>query len=146
MKAVKQRLNVSKYNNALLIDDTYNANPNSMKSAFELLNTITLFKQKIAVLGDMFELGEKTTVLHKNLAKEIIKNKIDTVLTIGENSQQVFNALQGSKVNSVHFANRNSLNKFLQLMELNDSAILVKGSRGMKMEEFVQTIKERFIK
>ncbi|MEJ2103919.1 MAG: UDP-N-acetylmuramoyl-tripeptide--D-alanyl-D-alanine ligase, partial [Ignavibacteriaceae bacterium] len=79
IKATKGRLDVQKFKNFILIDDTYNANPESMKSAIDLVGKIKIYKRKILLLGDMLELGSKSKMLHQSLKKEIIKNTIDEV-------------------------------------------------------------------
>ncbi len=79
LSSVEKRLTVKKLKNIFLIDDSYNANPESMKYSIELLGGIKLYKKKIAVLGDMFELGNESRKLHESLIKEIKKNKIDAV-------------------------------------------------------------------
>ncbi len=147
IKAVDKRLNVKKFNRFILINDTYNANPESMKLALELLNKINKFKKKIAVLGDMFELGDQGIELHKQLAAIIKRNKIDCVYLTGklmkyldEELTRISKNVKSPKINFHYFKNRKLLNKFLSSLNLDDSVILVKGSRGMKMEEFVKTI------
>ncbi|HSP88390.1 MAG TPA: UDP-N-acetylmuramoyl-tripeptide--D-alanyl-D-alanine ligase [Ignavibacteriaceae bacterium] len=138
-----KRLNVIKYPNFILIDDTYNANPESMKSSIELLSKIKSFKKKIAILGDMFELGDTAEKHHKNLARIIKKNKIDEVYTIGNLMEVLNQELKKSQIINQHFLNRDSLKNFIREKDLTNSVILVKGSRGMKMEEFVQQLKEK---
>src|ERR1035437_7308563 len=69
--APDKRLNVKKLNNYLLIDDTYNANPESMRSSLALLGRISAYGQKTAILGDMFELGINEIKLHKKLCPVI---------------------------------------------------------------------------
>ncbi len=140
-----KRLNVTKYSDFILIDDTYNANPDSMKSSLELLSQINVFKKKIAILGDMFELGDTAEKHHKNLASIIKKNRIDEVYTIGNFMEILNKELQKSGKMNKHFISRNSLADFISSSDFSDSVILVKGSRGMKMEEFVQKIKEKIV-
>jgi len=140
-----KRLNVTRYSDFILIDDTYNANPDSMKSSLELLSQIKILKKKIAVLGDMFELGDTSEKHHKNLAPVIKKNKIDEVYTIGKMMKVLNKELQGSGIEKKYFSSRDSLSDFISMTDFSDSVILVKGSRGMKMEEFVQKIKEKNI-
>src|SRR5690606_15553991 len=123
--------------------DTYNANPESMKASIELLSKIKIYKKKIAVLGDMFELGNNSEKFHKALASIIKKNKIDEVHTTGKLMKYLHNSLQKSKVVSKYFADRKSLAEFVSQHDFSGSVILVKGSRGMKMEEFVKIIKEK---
>jgi len=143
LKAVDKRMNVKNFGSFTLIDDTYNANPDSMKYAIEFLNRIKTHKIKIALLGDMFELGNEAVKIHKRLAQLIKKNKIDFVYTIGSLMKVLNTELQISKKDCKHFNSRTSLNKFLLEKDFNDSVILIKGSRGMKMEEFVKTIESK---
>jgi UDP-N-acetylmuramoyl-tripeptide--D-alanyl-D-alanine ligase len=129
--------------NMILIDDTYNANPSSTAYSISVLNRIKTYPRKIAVLGDMFELGEKAGLLHKNLLKVIKKEQITEVYTLGALMKNLNEELK--KVGTIknrHFASRSTLKKFLETKDLTNSVILVKGSRGMKMEEFVNVIKE----
>ncbi|HVO75476.1 MAG TPA: UDP-N-acetylmuramoyl-tripeptide--D-alanyl-D-alanine ligase [Ignavibacteriaceae bacterium] len=140
IKSVDKRLNVRKYPGFLLIDDTYNANPDSMKFAVELLSRIKNYKKKIAVLGDMFELGEEGPAQHKKLAAVINKNKIDAVFTIGPLMKNLNEGLNKVKIETEHFTEREQFKKFLKEKRFDDSVVLVKGSRGMKMEEFVGII------
>ncbi|MGB8318167.1 MAG: UDP-N-acetylmuramoyl-tripeptide--D-alanyl-D-alanine ligase [Ignavibacteriaceae bacterium] len=140
LKAVKKRLNVRKVKDFILVDDTYNANPESMKYALELLSQLKNFKRKIAVLGDMFELGKEGIELHKKLAPYIIKNKITELYTVGKRMKYLSDVINNSKIIKKHFRNRESLKSFLKNLELTNSIILFKGSRGMKMEEFIQAI------
>ncbi len=138
--AVDKRINIKEFKNFILIDDTYNANPDSMKLALDLLQKIKKYNKKIAVLGDMFELGESGIKLHKQLAASIKKNKIDRVFLIGKLMKYLSDELQSSKIICRYFKDRNLLNKFLSNLDLENTVLLVKGSRGMKMEEFIKTI------
>jgi UDP-N-acetylmuramoyl-tripeptide--D-alanyl-D-alanine ligase len=140
LKSVDKRLNVMEKNVFMLVNDSYNANPESMKSALEFINKIKTYHKRIAILGDMYELGEETLSRHKELADSIMKNRIDEVYTIGKFMKTLYSELQGKHVESRHFANREKLSSFLTGKDFNDSVILVKGSRGMKMEEFAKII------
>lgn len=143
IKSVSGRLNVIKLDNKLLVDDTYNANPSSTAYSLAVLNRIKTYPRKIAVLGDMFELGEKAEMLHKNLLKVIKREKIDEIYTIGPLMKNLNEELKkAGTIKNRHFAGRSILKKFLENNDLTNSVILVKGSRGMKMEEFVNVIKE----
>ena len=120
IKSYNKRLEIKNLKQFTLINDTYNANPDSMKSSLEILNRIESKKRKIAVLGDMFELGNESKSKHLDLANFINKTKVHQ-----------------------HFAERESLKNFLKKFDTNNSAVLVKGSRGMKMEEFVSVLEIR---
>ncbi|HEX2868888.1 MAG TPA: UDP-N-acetylmuramoyl-tripeptide--D-alanyl-D-alanine ligase [Ignavibacteriales bacterium] len=139
LKAVDKRLNVKVLDGLVLVDDTYNANPLSMKSAFEFLNSFD-GKRKIAVLGDMFELGSEAPQAHKDLAKAVKKFKLDEVYTLGKLMKNLNAELKNAKLTSRHFKDRSSLSEFLANNDFGKSVILVKGSRGMKMEEFVKIL------
>ena len=140
LKAYNKRLNVREIKNVLLIDDTYNANPDSMKYSLNLLGRIQTKSRKIAVLGDMFELGADGPKLHKALAAVIKRNKVDEVYTVGPLMKNLAEAVKSSVNKTKHFRTRKSLENYLLKLNFSDAAVLVKGSRGMKMEEFVKVI------
>lgn len=143
IKPVKQRLNVKHYENILLVDDTYNANPQSMKAAFEAVKMISLYPKKIAVLGDMFELGDESKNEHELLAVSIKKNKIDEVYLLGKQMKNLVEKLRAKKITCKHFSTREKLGSFLDNYSLQNLVVLVKGSHGMKMEEFVNQIERK---
>ncbi len=140
LKSVRGRLNLNVLNDFVLIDDTYNSNPVSVAEAVAVMKKIKACSTKVLILGDMLELGAESKSLHSELAKEISTLKKFEVLTIGKNMKALADAL-GSKAK--HFTSRKSLNKHLSKMELKGKCFLVKGSRGMMMEEFVDSIKIR---
>lgn len=136
------RLNKKEFNGFTLIDDTYNSNPESVKNALLVLKSFTQRSRKILVLGDMFELGNNSEKMHGEIAVAINKLRIDSVYTIGKASKTINDALTKSK-DKKHFTNRLSLEKHLNKIDLIDAVILIKGSRGMKMEDFVNVIEKR---
>ena len=143
LKSYNKRLEIKNYKNFILIDDTYNANPDSMKSSLEILVKIKSKKRKIAILGDMFELGKDSIRKHIELAKFINKINIDEVYSIG-----IMMSFMNQKLNEkvkihMHYDDRKTLSKYLAKMNLKDSVVLIKGSRGMQMEEFVSVIQAR---
>lgn len=140
IKSYNKRLEIKNYKTFTLIDDTYNANPDSMKSALEILDKIESRKKKIAVLGDIFELGSESKLKHIALASFINKTNVDEVYSIGK-MMKLMNQKLNEKIKvQKHFADREMLKRFLKSLDINNSAILIKGSRGMKMEEFVSII------
>jgi UDP-N-acetylmuramoyl-tripeptide--D-alanyl-D-alanine ligase len=140
IKSYNKRLEIKNHKNFTLINDTYNANPDSMKSSLEILDKIESQKRKIAVLGDMFELGNESKAKHLDLASIINKTKVDEVYSIGKMMKLMNQKLNGKTKVHQHFIDRESLKKHLQKLEIKNSVVLVKGSRGMKMEEFVSII------
>lgn len=143
LKTVNKRLDVKTSKKTMLIDDTYNANPVSMKGAIVLLGDIKKYSKKILVLGDMFELGSKANELHAGLISEIKKNKISEVYLIGRLMKKLEEQLAKTKIISKHFSNRKKLELFLEQLKIEDAVVLVKGSRGMKMEEFVKVLEKK---
>jgi len=139
ISCVKGRLQSLKGNDFILFDDTYNSNPSSVEAGVEVLENISLFSNKIIILGDMLELGRKGEKLHKDLYKIIPNKKNYSVYTIGQLMEHLYKNLK-KNINRKHFESRDELNDFLKAVDLNGSAILIKGSRGMQMEEFVKTI------
>lgn len=140
LKSINNRLSVKTLDGYSLINDTYNANPLSMRSAFDFMGTFKNRKRKIAVLGDMFELGKQSVSAHKELAESIKKSKVSEVYTIGKLMKNLNRELSDSGLLTRHFNDREKLGKFLSEYDLNNSVVLFKGSRGMKMEEFVKVI------
>lgn len=145
LKTYDKRFVVKEHNGLILFDDTYNANPDSMANAIGMLGKLYPGKNKIAVIGDMLELGLKSAGHHKKIAGLLKKNNIDQVYTIGSMSENIYNALKDSPIEARHFVSRASLKRFLYQQKFNDSVLLFKGSRGMRMEEFLNVIQENTI-
>jgi UDP-N-acetylmuramoyl-tripeptide--D-alanyl-D-alanine ligase len=112
-----------------------------MKAAIEILSKVTKYERKILVIGDMLELGTNAIKYHSSLSKYIYANGITEVYTIGKLMKNLNESLKKKTLAKKHFAGRNSLKNFLQKIDLNNSVILIKGSRGMQMEEFVEIVK-----
>lgn len=140
LKAPKGRLAVTDYKGYAVIDDTYNANPESMKNALDVLQKYNKYERKIIVLGDMFELGDDAVKMHEELAKPLNKCKPGEVLLTGKLMKHLGKADITGKVK--HFANRNKLSAALSKIEKENTVFLFKGSRGMKMEEFIEALTE----
>lgn len=119
---------------AAIIDDTYNANPSSFKSALEVLDEFP--GKKILVIGDMSELGENSRIYHQELSRIIKQTKIDITLGLGKYTKEIISLLGR---NNTWFTSKDDLVKHLYFC-MKDSTILVKGSRSMKMEEVVEKL------
>ncbi|REH45791.1 UDP-N-acetylmuramoyl-tripeptide--D-alanyl-D-alanine ligase [Tenacibaculum gallaicum] len=116
-----------------IILDAYNANPTSMKAALESFSKLKA-NHKTVILGDMFELGEYSSKEHQNIVEEVEKNNFDVVFLVGEN---FYNTI--SRTNKIiKFKSFKDLEKYLQNNSITDSALLVKGSRGMALERVVE--------
>jgi len=117
---------------SLLIDDTYNANPDSVKKSIDLLTSTN--KRKVLVLGDMLELGRFRKKMHKDIGKYAALKKIDIFLGFGDLTKYSVNSF-GKK--GLFFKSENDLRKYLSENINSKDVVLLKGSRGMKMERFI---------
>jgi UDP-N-acetylmuramoyl-tripeptide--D-alanyl-D-alanine ligase len=117
---------------SVLIDDTYNANPESVKKALDLLATSS--KRKIIVLGDMLELGRLRNKMHKDIGKYAATKKIDIFLGFGDLTKY---AVEGFGKNGKFFKDEILLREFLKKNIQSKDIVLIKGSRGMKMERYI---------
>ncbi len=140
MQAVKGRLQrKAGFNNAVLIDDTYNANPDSMKAAIDVLAT---HKNSIFVMGDMAELGENAPQMHADIGLYAKQKGIEQLVAFGDLSVQASLAF-GS--NAQHFDRIENLVSALKVQMKQGVTVLVKGSRFMQMERVVSQLIENNI-
>jgi UDP-N-acetylmuramoyl-tripeptide--D-alanyl-D-alanine ligase len=140
IKSEDKRLCIKVFKSYTILDDTYNANPDSMRVALSVLSMYKNRRRKIAVLGDMFELGNQSRKLHEDLAEYIISQNIHEIFTIGKMMKYLNAKLKNLSIIAEHFDSRELLKKHLKKINLHNSVILFKGSRGMKMEEFVSLL------
>lgn len=133
--AVHGRLNVVKLpSGGRLIDDSYNANPGSVRAAVDVLAEFS--GRRVLVLGDMAELGEEAPKMHREMGEYARQAGIDALYTLGELSAQASNAAGGR-----HFADIDSLNDALRSEAANEQiTILVKGSRSARMERVAEKL------
>lgn len=130
----------------IVIDDSYNANPDSMAAGLQMLKNISKDKKTYAVLGDMLELGSKERQYHAEIGRIISKIGIDNVLTFGALSQYIVKeADKNKKIRTFWTLNQEDLiSQLKQDLKLSPGVILVKGSHGMKMEKVVEALKMTF--
>jgi UDP-N-acetylmuramoyl-tripeptide--D-alanyl-D-alanine ligase len=143
-RGVQERLTIED-GSLLLIDESYNANPASIQAALTLLATANIGKggRRIAVLGDMLELGEFGPALHQELVHAIETNKVDLVYAAGPLMHHLWNVLPSEKrggyaENSVELRNR-----LLSQLRSGD-AVMVKGSLGSRMGLIVDAMRVKF--
>lgn len=130
---------ISLSNGAILINDCYNANYDSMKAGLEYLAK-TAKERKIAVLGDMLELGEYSEQLHRKVGEEVVKNKIDILVTVGELGKIIADEASNGCENVNSFLNNEEAIKFLKNNIGLGDTVLVKASNGMKFKEIVDSL------
>ncbi len=127
--STNNRSQVEKTENNTLLIDCYNANPSSMLSALESF-VLVHHDEKIAILGDMLELGEETNNEHKKIIDFCDRNKI-SYLTVGENFAKVNNTP------TKNFLTTEELGVFIKVSPLQQKLILLKGSRGIALEKLI---------
>ena len=111
-----------------MIDDTYNANPDSFRAAFQKIRTMS-YKNKICVMGKMNELGDQSQYLEDQVIKDAL-DTFDQVIALNLDSN--------IKANNFKIVNSESIFKNLEMFINKDSVILFKASRSVKMEEIVK--------
>ncbi|MCH7409940.1 UDP-N-acetylmuramoyl-tripeptide--D-alanyl-D-alanine ligase [Belliella sp. DSM 111904] len=121
----------------LIILDAYNANPSSMEVAIRTFGEMTGKKYKMVILGDMYELGESTVSEHMKLGELVAQYNFDKICFTGEFTQA---SLSKAPMKSLYFPDPFSFRNWLQDSKLEDYLILIKGSRGMKLEGLVDFI------
>ena len=139
----KNRMEVIKTkNNITVINDCYNASYESIKAALEYLNSLQA-ERKIAVLGDVLELGEYSKQMHEKIGEEVLKNSVDILITVGKEAETVSNVVKNKSKNiQVHSFEENiqAINLLKELLTEKD-VVLVKASNGMHFKEIVEAIK-----
>lgn len=132
-------------NKYTILDDTYNASPDSMKASIDVLCDMDVIGKKYAVLGDMFELGVNSLVYHREVGEYICNKKIDEVIVIGEDSQEIKKAIEEcetSYATTASFANNSEVAEYLKSKMNPEDVVLIKGSNGMHLNEVVNILAE----
>ena len=123
-----------------VIDDTYNASPDSMKSALKVLEKSRCNAEKIAILGDMYELGSDSEKQHFGVGIFARGLDIDKVIAIGKNAEKIYEGALGGKAEALYYEEKKDFYKDMDRFAGKGNIILVKGSRGMQMEQIVENI------
>lgn len=129
-------------NSIKVINDSYNASYDSMKAALEVMSR-TKANRKIAVLGNMLELGEYTKELHEKVGDEVIKNNIDILITVGEYAKDIANKASKSGMKDIfRFDNIDNASDFIKSNMKNGDLILLKASNSMNFSKILTKLKE----
>lgn len=125
-----------------VINDAYNASPTSMRAAIELLQDLKNYKKKIVVLGDMLELGDNEETFHYEVGQGININEIDYVITFGQLGRKIAEGARENFSGNNVFAYDDKQELIAKLVDVVAAGdiVLVKGSRGMKLEEVVHAL------
>lgn len=146
MEVSPGRLEIIEKNNFTIINDTYNANPDSMKKSIEVL--LGFEGSKIAVLGDMRELGEEEILYHEDMGIFLSNKGLKALITVGRLGEYIGSGLKKSNIDNTaiysYMNNEDAAIKLKELISLND-IILIKGSRAMAMEEIIKIIEKETV-
>ena len=133
-------------NDCLIIDDTYNSSPFACESALKTLGEVKVPGRRIAILGDMLELGKHTEEAHKNIGRiagKILSGNFDALVVVGPRAKAIKEgALEAGMnfENIFEFLNSSEAGEFLKTFVQAGDLVLVKGSQGMRMERVVEAI------
>ncbi len=130
---------------ATLIDESYNANPTSMRAALALLGEARIdgAGRRIAVLGDMLELGPEAAMLHQGLVDAIRENRVDTVFAAGPLMKTLYDALPARMQGAWAAKSAEIESPLVETLAAGD-VVMVKGSNGSRMGPIVSTLKQKF--
>ncbi len=131
-KSPDMRGKIKTYGSVTVIDDTYNASPDSMISSLDMLSRFE--GRKISVLSDMLELGSYSEKGHTDVGKAASEKGIDFLIAVGNEAEFIYKGFDNSE-KSVYFKTNAEVNAFLDDFIKSNDTVLIKGSRGMHTEE-----------
>ncbi len=140
-KPPEGRMNLIDLGEVILIDDTYNANPPSVRNALRTLSSLETGGKRIAVLGDMLELGDQSEKLHREVGKLIAEMGIDFAIFYGNHMRFAYEECVRRGGNCLFLKEDSEVLEVLLKWLENRNIILIKGSRGMKMERFTSSLR-----
>lgn len=128
-----------------VIDDTYNANPSSMQAACDVLRTWQGDGRRLLIVGDMLELGGRTVECHRELGRQAAAIGIDHLVAFGEQSEHVVRGARESGMHPHRIAQCEGIDALLTVLDCwvePGAVVLIKGSRGMRMERVLEWMRE----
>ena len=140
LKPYQQRGILVRRNGIDVYDDTYNSNPKALEMILKMGGESTGYKRKIAVLGDMLELGPNEEDYHKHAGQQVAANGFTILIAVGPLSEHMAQNAQTRGVEVYTFENSNEAADKAQSLVQEGDLVVVKGSRGMKMETVVQRL------
>ena len=140
VQATQGRSNVIAAKKYVVVDDCYNANPTSMRAAIDMLKEAK--GRTVAVLGDMFELGKDTALLHRKTGKYAAQKGIDVIVCVGELAKNMYEgAVEAADMSKcLYFENKELLTEVIDDIFMKDDTILVKASNGMHFNTIVEEL------
>lgn len=129
-------------NKFTMIDDSYNASPDSMKASIDVLCDMPCEGRRVAVLGDMFELGENEVQYHREIGEYLLNKPLDEVVVLGELSQNIKEVIEqnNSSIKTYSFSDYEEAAIYLMATLLSEDIVLIKASNGMNLKEMVDIL------
>jgi UDP-N-acetylmuramoyl-tripeptide--D-alanyl-D-alanine ligase len=141
----KMRLQLKQIDDFQVLDDAYNANADSMHAAIETLESFPCSGRRIAVLGDMAELGESSDSAHEEIGRRAARGKINFLVTVGKSSAGTGRAAKNAGLaNVIECADVEEAGPILKNLLKPQDVLLVKASRSSRLERIVEDLKEHF--
>lgn len=142
-EGVKMRQQIYVTDRCTVIDDSYNANPDSMKAGIRVLMEYPAQGRKVAVLGDMLELGKEKVLFHEEIGRFAAAQGVDNLCTFGELSKYMEKAAkqENKQIQVRHFETREELTDYLKKLLMPEDTVLLKGSRGMQLNLVADALK-----
>ena len=143
-QGIKMRQQIYSMERYTVIDDSYNANPDSMKAGLHVLAEYPAGGRKVAVLGDMLELGEEKKVFHEEIGRLAAELCVDELCTFGELSKYMGEAAERAEGHTAarHFETREALTDYLRKSLKPGDVVLLKGSRGMQLNLVADALRQ----
>ncbi|MDO5812349.1 MAG: UDP-N-acetylmuramoyl-tripeptide--D-alanyl-D-alanine ligase [Bacillota bacterium] len=137
-KLTKNRMDILEKNHKTVIDGTYNASVDSMKSSIDVLANYK--KRKVAILADMLELGNYSQQLHEEVGSYVASKGIDVLVCVGKEAKYIYQKAKESMNDVYYFETNQEVIDHLDTLLKEDDVILVKGSHSMNLKEVVEKI------
>lgn len=137
-KLTKNRMDILEKNHKTVIDGTYNASVDSMKSSIDVLANYK--KRKVAILADMLELGNYSQQLHEEVGSYVASKGIDVLVCVGKEAKYIYQKAKESMKDVYYFESNQEVIAHLEELLKEDDVILVKGSHSMNLKEVVEKI------
>ena len=139
------RLQLKQIDDFLVLDDAYNANADSMHAALDTLQTFPCKGRRIAVLGDMAELGETSAIAHEEVGRRAATGEIDYLVAVGKNSRIMASAARGAGLQRVvEFAEVEKVGPAVTEIVRPGDVVLVKASRSSRLERVIDFLAAQF--
>jgi UDP-N-acetylmuramyl pentapeptide synthase len=144
-RGAKMRLQLKRIDDFLLLDDAYNANADSMDAALDTLRSFPCQGRRIAVLGDMAELGQASATAHQEVGRRAAQDRVDCLIAIGPNSRLMADAARDAGLRDVlHLPEIEAARKTVSELVRPGDVVLVKASRSARLERVIEFLEAKF--